>query len=157
MGKRRPLDFRSFDEMMTDIHRLEGGDYDAAGRWDLHRACDHLAHFVEGSTDGSPHKIPWVVRFLIGRRMKKKLLRERRFKEGGMTPYAMPPGERLDPAPAVARLKRSVERFLDPNTQLHHSPLFGKMTRPEWEQIHLIHAAHHLSFLLPKEKENKPA
>ena len=35
-------------------------------------------------------------------------------------------------------------------TDLGPSPLFGKMSRDELTRLHLIHCAHHLSFLTPK-------
>ena len=29
-------------------------------------------------------------------------------------------------------------------------PFFGAMTRPQWDHLHRIHCAHHLSFAVPE-------
>ena len=34
-------------------------------------------------------------------------------------------------------------------TEVHPSPFFGRLTPDQWRQLHLIHTAHHLSFLVP--------
>jgi len=44
----------------------------------------------------------------------------------------------------------SIRRFAEHPGEMQPSPLFGKMTRDQWTDLHLIHASHHLSFLLPK-------
>jgi hypothetical protein len=43
---------------------------------------------------------------------------------------------------AIDRLNREPKRA--------PSPVFGKMTREEWDQLHLRHAELHLSFFVPE-------
>ncbi len=41
-----------------------------------------------------------------------------------------------------------VEKF---EGEYYPSPLFGKLTSGQWREIHLIHAQHHLRFLVPRD------
>ena len=59
-----------------------------------------------------------------------------------------PPGG--DDAAGVARIRETVERvraFAGPPLP---SPFFGPMDRDTWVKLNCVHAAHHLSFLVPK-------
>ncbi len=42
----------------------------------------------------------------------------------------------------IDRLNREPQRY--------PSPVFGKMTKEEWDQLHLRHAEMHLSFYVPE-------
>jgi hypothetical protein len=46
-----------------------------------------------------------------------------------------------------------IERFGDHQGGYQPSPLFGAPSREEWSGLRLIHAAHHVSFLVPKVAE----
>ena len=47
-------------------------------------------------------------------------------------------------------LRSAIERFKTHSGDVHPSPLFGAMTKETALQLQLKHAAHHLSFLVPK-------
>jgi hypothetical protein len=55
-----------------------------------------------------------------------------------------------DEAAAVERFKQAIERLRAHPGELHPSPFFGYLTPQQWRDLHLIHCAHHLGFLLPK-------
>ncbi|MBO0700603.1 MAG: DUF1569 domain-containing protein, partial [Zavarzinella sp.] len=55
-----------------------------------------------------------------------------------------------DPAAAVARLREAAARFKAHAGPIVPSPLFGPLTKEEATRLQLVHAAHHLSFLVPK-------
>ena len=147
---RRPLDFRSFDAALADVDRLRSAGYDAAGFWDLARALEHLTTFMRLSLDGFPMKYPAVVR-LGGPVIKWWTLRTRRMPAGVKTPRPFEPSGSVAEAQAVADFRAVVGRVEHPAAAFHPSPLLGRLTPDEWRQLHLIHAAHHLSFLVPRE------
>ncbi len=55
----------------------------------------------------------------------------------------------LDDKEAISEAITLLRRLSDAK-MLHPSALFGTLTIDQWKKIHLDHAAHHLSFLLPK-------
>jgi hypothetical protein len=150
--QRRQLDFKDLDELTAEVDRLHRGGYRRAGHWDLAQVCDHLSYFVEGSLDGFTFRVPWLIRFVFGRWGLRRILKKRRMGERYWTPQKPLPQPGGDERAAVARLKQLVERLRNHPGELHRSPFFGKLTPEQWRDLHLIHAAHHLSFLIPKER-----
>jgi hypothetical protein len=51
---------------------------------------------------------------------------------------------------AVEKLSTTLRRVGAYREPLHPSPLFGKLNRDSHLGLQLVHAAHHLSFLVPK-------
>jgi hypothetical protein len=81
--------------------------------------------------------------------MLNKILAEG-FSAGGRTmPETVPPPGG-DPAATVAKLRAVVEKWKTHTGDVYPSPLFGAMTKDVALQLQLKHAAHHLSFLVPK-------
>ena len=99
----------------------------------------------------------WVISRTIGPRQLRKVLAERRLPAGGPTlkeTISKPGG---GAAEAVERLRDVVERFQAHPGPLQPSPMFGPMDRETLTQLHLIHGAHHLSFLIPAEQPGAAA
>ena len=153
---RRDLTFRDLDEVVRDVEHLQAKGYDRAGNWDLAQVCGHLTKWLSYPLDGFPRAgcfvgtMLWLMKITVGKGMKKKILTTGKFKDGGPTMPESVPASGGDEAAAVAKLKEMVERFKNHMGELHPSPLFGPMSREELTRLHLIHCAHHLSFLTPK-------
>ena len=154
---RRELRFDSFDEVVRDVEQLHAKGYDKAGNWDLAQVCGHLTKWLSYPLDGFPKPgcfigtMLWLMKITVGRGMKKKILATGKFKEGGPTmPESVTPAGG-DEAAAVSKLKETIERFKNHTGEVHASPLFGPMDKEELSRLHLIHCAHHLSFLIPKQ------
>lgn len=47
------------------------------------------------------------------------------------------------------RLYEAIDRYAGHAGPLRPHPLFGRLTRRQWDRIHCIHGAHHLSFVIP--------
>jgi hypothetical protein len=124
--------------------------YDKLGQWDLAQTCDHLRYFITGSLDGSKDKVPWILSFLFGRLILNRILSKRRMKSGAPTPQKPLPAPGGDERTAVDRLKEEIGRLQNYKGDMHASPFFGHLTPEQWRELHLIHAAHHLGFLIPK-------
>ena len=60
----------------------------------------------------------------------------------------MPRGE-VSTQDGLDQLRTQIER-LNREAKRAPSPVFGKMTREEWDQLHLRHAEMHLSFYVPE-------
>jgi hypothetical protein len=146
---RRKLDYASLEEVLADADRLSAGPVQVLGNWSAGQIFTHLALAFNGSIDGITVTFPWPLRVMAGI-FRKKLL------AGPMPPGFNLPSEgakALAPAPtsaaegladlhaAVARLER------EPHRAKH--PLFGDLSREEWNKIHLKHASLHMSFLVP--------
>lgn len=146
---RRQLDFHSFDEVLADVDRLHRGGYAKAGNWALGQICDHLGYFMEAGLTGAQFRVPWLLKVLFGRAVLKRILTQRRMKEGVFTPQKPLPAPGGDEAAAVARFRQVVDRFAKA-ADYQPSPFFGPMTPEQAREVQLIHCAHHLSFLVPK-------
>jgi hypothetical protein len=153
--ERRKLSFTKLDEVAADAENLLAKGYDRAGNWDLAQVAGHVAEWMRFPIEGFPkppifiQPILWLMKVTSGKRMLDKVLADG-FSPGGHTmPETVPPAGG-NAAEAVAKLRAAVERWKAHTGEVYPSPLFGAMTREAALQVQLKHAAHHLSFLVPK-------
>jgi hypothetical protein len=146
---RRKVAYTSLGEVLADAEHLSAGEIKALGNWTPGQVFAHLARTFNGSIDGLGFHVPWYFR-LMGRVMKKQMLK------GDMPPGFRLPADaavQLVPGPTsvdegLAALRAAIERQeREPNRVLN--PVLGALTREEWIQLHLKHAALHMSFLAP--------
>jgi hypothetical protein len=106
--------------------------------------------------DGFP-KPPLFVRSIFGimkalgmtEKMKQSILSQG-FKPGTPTaPQTVPAADAVEDATGVQQLGKVIDRMRDFDGPLHPSPLFGEMDREMWIKVTLLHAQHHLAFLVP--------
>lgn len=146
---RRSLHFRSFGDLLDEVRDLSQAPRRTLGRWSDAQIVEHLAIGMEMSFDGYGFQAPWFVR-TAAHLVKNRILTGR-----------MPSGVRLPrrgaamlPSPgssweaAVERLQRVVARFAA-ETPTHPHPVLGRLTRMEYELLHLRHAELHLGFIVP--------
>ncbi|MEZ6047723.1 MAG: DUF1569 domain-containing protein [Planctomycetaceae bacterium] len=153
---RRPLKFESLHDAVTESERLLAAGYTSAGNWNLAQCCHHLSLWMTYPMDGFP-KLPfpmnlfaWTMRHTIGPRWIAKII------DSGEWPVGTPTDKRTiappggNDAEAVAELKESVDRLLNHKGPLHPSPLFGMLEKERLIELHKLHTAHHLGFLIPQ-------
>jgi hypothetical protein len=153
---RRQLRFDSLDDAVRDAEHLLAVGYDRAGNWSLAQCCGHLANWFRYQTDGFPRAplamrpVFWLIRNTVGPAMAKRMLAGGKMRDGMPTipQSVVPPGG--DDAAAVAEFREVVRRWQEHPGPLHPSPLFGGNDKDNWRKGHLIHCAHHLSFLIPR-------
>ena len=152
---RRQPSFASLDDVVRDAEHLLAVGYEKAGNWDLAQCCDHLANWLTYPVAGFPtaplpiRMMLAVVRRTMGRQMLASYLRDGMPAGKPTLPQSVAaPGG--DPAAAVERLREAARRFEAHAGEHLPSPLFGKLTRDEALTVQLRHAAHHLSFLVPR-------
>ncbi|HSQ55407.1 MAG TPA: DUF1569 domain-containing protein [Gemmata sp.] len=153
--QRRKLSFASLDDVAADAENLLAKGYDRAGNWDLAQVAGHIAEWMRFPIEGFPkpplliRPMLWLMKVTSGKKMLEKVLKEG-FSPGGHTmPQTVPPPGG-DAAMAVAKLKESVAKWRSHTGEVYPSPLFGPMTKETALQLQLKHAAHHLSFLVPR-------
>jgi hypothetical protein len=148
--ERRRLDFKNWDELLADIDHLRAVGYDRAGQWDLSRILDHVGEGLRTAVHGIDHQGPWIIRKLFGPIILKRIFRQRRMKAGIKVPDWWLPGPTHDESAAVDKFRAQLAAFQAMTTTPCPHPFFGPLTKQEWHDLVLIHAAHHLSFLIPR-------
>lgn len=151
---RRSLRFNHLDDILAEAERLAALPTRQLSNWSLGQICQHLAGAMNLSIDGVPSDAPF--RAPLAMRILSRFLK-RRFLNKGMPPgFILPEGAPKALRPdnvavgaalpilraAIGRLAREADR--------HPHPLFGRLSRAEWDQLHLRHAELHLSFIHPE-------
>ena len=152
---RRKVRFDPYDALMDDARRLADGPTKMVGNWSLGQIFQHLAVAYNGSIDGLPFHVPWYIKVMARLFMRKKFLY-------GQMPsgFQIPEQNRAQFVAEVstttqaglAALQAAVTRLRNESHRVPH-PVFGEMTREEWDNWHWRHAELHLSFAVP---ENEP-
>jgi len=148
--QRRRLDFQNWTEALADIDYLNRAGYARAGNWDLSQVADHVGEGLRTALRGNDHRGPWIIRRLIGPLILKRILRDRRMKAGIKVPKWWLPGPTHDESAAIDQFRSEILAFQAMTTTPFPHPFFGAMTKQQWNDLALVHAAHHLSFLIPK-------
>jgi hypothetical protein len=146
--ERRALTFTRLDEVMPDVDRLLAG-HQTVGNWSLGQICNHLTAALLGSVEGFDFGVPWFLRLTLGRLAKRQILRSGRVRAGVKLPERALPRPGLDDRAEAEALRAALNHFSGYTGAVADHPFFGRMTKPEWIRLHLIHCAHHLSFVLP--------
>jgi hypothetical protein len=146
--KRRPLKFEKLDQIMPDVDRLLAG-HTTVGNWNLGQMCKHLSETFVFSVDGFPMKMPWILRKTIGRIIMRQVLRSNEMKEGIKVPDRFIPEPGADSRAEAEALRGAIKLFSAHPGPFAEHPFFGTMTRDQWDHLHRIHCAHHLSFAQP--------
>jgi hypothetical protein len=148
--QRRRLDFKSWPEALADIEHLQHAGYDRAGNWDLSQVLDHVGEGLRTALRGNEHRANWIIRKFLGPMILPRILRDRRMKAGIKVPQWWLPGPTHDESAAVDRFRADLTTFQAMTTTPFPHPFFGAMTKQQWNDLALIHAAHHLGFLIPR-------
>lgn len=145
---RRPLKFASFDEIVPDIERLIGG-HRTVGNWTLGQICDHLAAVHRLLVDAPAPPEPSVP--TPGQEeQKRRFFATGEVGEGRPMPGVLHTPAAKDAAEAAEEVRDSLAYYRAATTApATEHPWLGPLTKDQWDQVVLIHAAHHLSFAIP--------
>jgi hypothetical protein len=147
---RRHLDFKTWPDLLADIEHLQRAHYDRLGNWDLSQILDHVGEGLRTALRGIDHRATWIIRRFLGPMIFKRILTQRRMKAGIKVPKWWLPGPAHDESAAVNQFRSDVAEFQGMTTPPFPHPFFGPLTKKEWNDLVLIHAGHHLSFLIPR-------
>lgn len=149
---RRRLDFRTWDDLLADADRLARHGYDRAGRWSLAQGLDHVGAGLRVALAGSSKRMPWVMR-MSARTFALPVMRAWRWLPAGIpAPQWWQPQvpADADDTEAVERFRAEVAAFRAHAGPYHPHPAFDRIDREQYEDLMLIHASHHLGFLVPR-------
>ena len=150
--ERRRLDFRSYDALLADVARLRDQGYDRAGNWQLPQILAHLARTMDVVVDRAAKPMPRPLRWVARRLALPWVLKRRRMPTGVPIPPMVRDASPTPPAPdvAAAALEAAIARARAHAGPTIGHPALGTIALDDWHQLQLIHAAHHLSFLVPR-------
>jgi hypothetical protein len=140
----------SFDDVLETLLGIEDRlEARPRGAWTLPQVLEHCAQSIEYSIDRYPVLKSGLFRATVGRIAKRKFLGA-----GAMShnlEAAIPGAPELaadaDATAVLARLRRAIEAF-----RAHQGPFadhlaYGPCSKEEYERLHAMHVADHLSAL----------
>jgi uncharacterized protein DUF1569 len=148
---RRTLKFTTLEDIAADVEHLVSADkVTALGNWTIGEALAHLANSFNMSIDGAQFRAPWLFRtfgpmfknYYLTHPMKAGL----KLPKDAARQLTVPPPISRDEG--VAKF-RSAMRRQQTIADREPSPIFGPMSRDEWDRLHMRHAELHLSFFVP--------
>jgi hypothetical protein len=157
MAKRRALHFDDVNQVMPEVDLLLRG-YSRGGNWTLAQVCHHLALILQGTVEGWRWRMPWIFRRTVG------AIAIRRIFSSGKMPEGIKLNKELKLMPESNLNDRAEAEFLRSALRVYGNspgpfpehPYFGLLTRSQWDRLHAIHCAHHLSFLWPEPLARQP-
>lgn len=147
-ASRRSLRFANYDELLREAERLASATHrSSTGNWSLAVALAHLTGAMRMSLDGTQLKAPLWLR-LLGKVVKGRILRGP-MSAGHQAPPEVQrefvPNDSISLADAHRQFVAVVDRLRRESVRYPH-PVFGALSREQWDQLHLRHAELHLSF-----------
>lgn len=144
----RHLRFRDLDQALAEIDTiLKAQSVSSNGPWSPSQVFIHLAQSIEYSITGYPENKPALFRKTIGRLVLKKFLSAGEMSHGLADP--IPGAPELDGSlaldAAAARLKSAISSFRARQEELAIHFVYDAVTKAEYEQVHAMHIANHLS------------
>jgi len=145
--ERRTISYGSLDEIMPDVERLLAG-HSTVGKWSLAEICNHLATVIRRSID-LPASTQFDPSLLMDADRRREVFESGRLSEGLPQPASAPAVEARGEREEADGLREAIEYFKNSPGPVVGHRYFGPMTRAEWDRLHCIHTAHHLSFAIP--------
>ena len=137
----------TFDEVLRELEKLEAGNTSPSGSWTLAQLLSHCAQSVEYSIAGYPKLKPALFRATVGRLVKKRFLSKGEMSHDLEAPVpGAPELQAKEPLRDVAqRLRAAIAKFRAHEGALAPHLAYGECTREEYEKLHAMHIANHLS------------
>lgn len=148
---RRQVSYRSYNDILADAETLAARDVKTLGNWSYAQILEHLAAGMDASIDGVPFSAPLPMR-IIGKYFLKSRFLNKSLPSGYQIPKTAEkeflPAETATVEGGLAHLRRAIERCQNEPSRCAH-PLFGRLSREEWDTFNLRHAELHMSFVRP--------
>jgi|GEM_PF-580544 len=145
---RRNLNFENFDEIMVDVERLLNG-CDVVGGWSFAQICRHLSSSLRVTAD-LPASTPQDPSKWMAEELKRQIFESGLVPEGYVAPQLVVPAETVAESDEVESLRQAIAYYRASSGPVIPHIFLGPLTKVEWDRYHLMHCAHHLSFVIPK-------
>lgn len=145
---RKNLRYESLDECLADVELLRAGVVEQCGAWSLAMMLDHLIKWTNGFLDGGVTRVPSVFQS-IARWMIRRAVKTQKYPSFTIkAPKAFRPVD--SPLESVyPQFKKMIERLRALPDVVATWPV-GEISKNDFEQMMLLHAAHHLAYLRVK-------
>ncbi|QDV67950.1 hypothetical protein Poly24_16560 [Rosistilla carotiformis] len=149
--ERRTLDLRSAADVIADIQHLRAVGYTQTKRWNLTHICQHLDATMTGGMDGFGFRLPWIARRTLVKWGFAYALKKRKLFSGAPTfPFLQPTASNdQDDNEMIDHCIATIARAGVFNGSMEDYALLDGLSADDWREFMWIHAAHHLSFLVP--------
>jgi hypothetical protein len=146
--QRRSLSFASEDEAIADVTTLRRG-YTRSGAWTLPQICWHLDQTIQMRMKPGPFP-PNTPEQDARREILQDVLSTGKLPSGIVAPDAIVPAPDCGEQHVGAFLA-TLEKFKSFPGPIAPHRLFGHLSDADARRLNLIHVAHHLSYLTPKD------
>jgi hypothetical protein len=136
----------TFSEVRSLLEDL-GDRPEVRGAFDYGQILNHCAQSIEYSMSGYPQLRSAIFRATVGRVAKKKFLRQGFMQHDLEAPILGAPllATGADVPTARKRLLAAMDALLSTSGELAPHLAFGRCSREEYEKIHSMHIAEHLT------------
>jgi hypothetical protein len=145
VSERRKVKLADADAAAAEVERLRKG-YRKVGEWSLPQTCKHLDMAIRYSMVPAPERkntqtfSQWL--------LLKIILLFGRIPAGVAAPKRIEPPEDT-PDSACDGFLGALREMKEFRGEFAPHPRLGKMKRRDYVRLHLIHTAHHFTFLIP--------
>jgi hypothetical protein len=147
-AKEEKMELHDFNAAVAELDRLsQSTEPTSQTGWSIPKTLLHVAQSIDASREGFPTMKPALLRKTVGRVVLWRFMSKGAMshdKEGPI-PGAPPLADDGDLAEAVATLKRSIEAFAAHEGPLAPHFVFDELSKADYERIHCMHLADHLS------------
>ena len=146
---RRPLKFKTVEELNAELDRLQIGECKKLGNWTLPQACRHLALVIEGNLIPPPTDVPTPEEIAMKEKFFGMVMGPTGMPENLPigNPALIPPDDCTDAE--TDHLKTALKTLQAYPHKCIKVGRCGPVPVAELIPLHLAHCAHHLSFLVP--------
>jgi len=144
---RRELRFKTLEDALAELDRLEQGPVTTLGNWSFFQILDHCAGAFRLSMSGQSSPAPGFKKRLLGWAIKHVTFFRGFVPAGVLNPRMSPARVEGDARESAARLREAIATFRTYTGPITPHPFFGPLTKKEWERILIYHMANHLGFV----------
>ncbi|MCB1176729.1 MAG: DUF1569 domain-containing protein [Leptospiraceae bacterium] len=140
----------SLEESLTELEKLENAkSITTTGNWDINQIFEHMAQSIEYSLSGYPDNKPYIIRKTIGRIVLSKFLGQGYMSHDLNSPIPGAPTLNKNPdfKPGISRLKNAIYSFINYTGEPKIHFVYDSVSKKEYDKIHAMHIANHLSAL----------
>lgn len=151
-SQRRQVEYHQLSDILDDARAMAARSCATVGAWTFAQIIEHIAAAMDMAFDGADFKAPWWARMFVAPLLKKRVL-TKPMRAGFRLPRraaALLPDSTISLERAMGHLESAVARF-QTETPSHPHPFLGRLTAGEYVQLHVRHAALHMSFVVPCE------
>lgn len=146
----REVRFSDLSEVESELDRLvRAKAVQTSGTWSFSQILNHIAEAIEQSMSKYPMLLPAVIRKTLGQWSFSRMTRRGFMAKGIFNPNAPRKFAEGDSQAAMKRLRKALKTFREYNGSMAVHPLYDQLKKSDFEKLHTMHIANHLSYVEP--------